>query len=226
VVAIVPVKSLRWGKSRLALPDEQRKTLALAFALDTIAALLATPVVAGVLVVSADADVVRRLRHTPVRLVPDDGSGLPAAIRAGSRAAASWMPERGVAVVPADLPCVCPEDVTQVLLSEQSADGAFVPDRTATGTTMLMSPPGRPAAAAYGRESAARHLALGLRRLDEAPVAARHDVDTLEDLRLAAVLGVGAQTVAALAGMAGFTEVRGTLNGTASALRRASWQTA
>jgi 2-phospho-L-lactate guanylyltransferase (CobY/MobA/RfbA family) len=91
---------------------------------------------------------------------------------------------------------------------------------------MLMSPPGRPAAAAYGRESAARHLALGLRRLDEAPIAARHDVDTLEDLRLAAVLGVGARTAAALAGMAGSTDVRGTLNGTASALGRASWQTA
>ena len=39
VTAVVPVKPLAMAKSRLALPVEQRRALALAFALDTVAAL-------------------------------------------------------------------------------------------------------------------------------------------------------------------------------------------
>jgi 2-phospho-L-lactate guanylyltransferase len=39
---------------------------------------------------------------------------------------------------------------------------------------------------------------MGLVVLDDAPARARHDVDTVDDLRAAQALGVGPQTAAAL----------------------------
>ena len=203
VTAVVPVKPLVLAKSRLALPADQRRALALAFALDTISALSGSPLVAGVLVVTSDPDVACCLRQHPVRLAPDEGTGLDSAVRGGIRVATSWRPSTGVAVVPADLPCLRADDVTLVLAGARPADGAFVPDRLTTGTTLLIYPPGRTAVAQYGPGSAARHRALGLRTLDDAPVRVRHDVDTLDDLQLAMTLGLGSKTAAVVAAMDG-----------------------
>ena len=199
MTAVVPVKPLALAKSRLALPADQRRALALAFALDTISALSGSPLVAGVLVVTADPDVKRSVREWPVRLAFEGGTGMQSAVRAGCRAAASWRPGAGVAVVPADLPCLLGDDVTHVLMCARSSDAAFVPDRAGTGTTMLVCTQGTTVVAQYGPRSAAKHRALGLRSLDDAPARARHDVDTLDDLRLAVTLGVGPETAAVLA---------------------------
>jgi len=77
----VPVKVLSLAKSRLALSAEQRRALALAFALDTVAALFGSPLVAAVVVVTADPDVKRGMRNHPVRLTDEDGAGLQTAVR-------------------------------------------------------------------------------------------------------------------------------------------------
>ena len=71
-----------------------------------------------------------------------------------------------------------------------------MPDRAGTGTTMVACEVGEAVVTRYGRESAARHTELGLQALRAAPVRARHDVDTLEDLRHAITLGLGASTAA------------------------------
>ena len=60
-----------------------------------------------------------------------------------------------LAVVPADLPCLSCDDVTQVLHLAQRAEGAFVPDWATTGTTFVVTAPGRPMVARYGPGSAA-----------------------------------------------------------------------
>ncbi|KQX69793.1 2-phospho-L-lactate guanylyltransferase [Angustibacter sp. Root456] len=198
VTAVVPVKPLALAKSRLALAPAQRQSLALAFAVDTVCALTGSPLVAGVLVVTADPIVSDRLRELGVRVAEDDASGLGAAVHHGLQVARRWTPDAGVAVVPADLACLRPDDVTQVLTAAQATRGAFVPDRAATGTTLLVQPTGHLAAAHYGPGSAARHRLMGLVALDDAPARARHDVDTVDDLRAAQALGVGPQTAAAL----------------------------
>lgn len=198
VTVVVPVKPLALAKSRLAVPADRRRALALAFAVDTVTSLSCSPLVAGVLVVTSDPDVARRVRQLGVRLVPDEGAGLGAALRSGTRVATAWRPGGGVAVVPADLPCLRPEDVTWVLTAGATGAGAFVPDRSRTGTTLVVYPPGRTAVTRYGPDSAARHRSLGLRPLDDAPVRARHDVDTLDDLRAARLLGPGPETLAAM----------------------------
>lgn len=198
MTAVVPVKPLRAAKTRLALPTVQRRSLALAFALDTIAALQASARIGEVLVVTADPDVVRRLRPLGVVLVPESGTGLRAAVADGVEAATATRPDAGVVVVPADLPCLRPEDVTRVLTSGAGPAGAFVPDLPGTGTTMLIHPPGRVVPTCYGPGSAAGHRALGLRRLTDAPIGARRDVDTAADLRAAEALGTGPETAAVL----------------------------
>lgn len=202
VTAVVPVKPLARAKSRLVLPDELRRALVLAFAGDTVAALSANPFVAGVVVVTTDPEVEQVLGAlASVRLLRDDGTGLCQAVHAGSRAASSWSPGTGVLVVPADLPCLVAADVTAVLVAGRRTDGAFVPDRSGSGTTLLLSHPGRQVVASYGPGSAARHRALGVHPLDDAPPGARLDVDTVADLRSAVTLGLGPQASAVLAGV-------------------------
>lgn len=73
-----------------------------------------------------------------------------------------------------------------------------MPDRSGTGTTVVVHQPGSVPATGYGPGSARRHLALGLLALPEAPAGARHDVDTLADLEAARRLGVGVRTAAVL----------------------------
>lgn len=194
--AVVPVKQLALAKSRLALPPDERLALALAFAVDTVSALCSSPLIAGVLVVTSDPVVVRRMGPLGVRVVPDGGAGLGPAVREGLRVAAAWRPRTGLAVVPADLPCLRADDVARVLTQAPADRGAFVPDRSTTGTTLVVCPPGRSATASYGPGSAARHRALGLHPLLDAPVRARHDVDTLDDVHEALLLGTGPATSA------------------------------
>ena len=197
VTAIVPVKPLGLAKSRLALAGEHRRALALAFALDTITALTESAYVVGVLVVTSDSAVARRVQRMGARVTDDRGAGLGAAVREGIRVVSACHPATGVVVVPGDLPCLSSQDVTDVLAEAGAGPagrGAFVPDRAGTGTTFVVQASGVPALTRYGPDSAARHRALGLRALDAAPAGARHDVDTLTDLRAAMALGAGSQT--------------------------------
>lgn len=209
VTAVVPVKRLDAAKSRLALPPGARRELALAFAVDTVEALVRCEDVGAVVVVTADPAVAARLRRPDlrgVRMAPDPVPGLVPAVHAGIRAATAWRPRAGVLVVPADLPCLRPADVAAVVSAPVGPGGAFVPDRAGTGTTLAHHPRGAYGVVAvpqYGPGSAARHAALGLRALVDAPVRARQDVDTLDDLHDAAVLGTGAATRAALSALAG-----------------------
>jgi 2-phospho-L-lactate guanylyltransferase len=200
VTAIVPVKALELAKSRLDLPDRSRRSLAVAFAQDTVSTLAAAPLVTAVVVVTSDPVVAQAVAPSGAQVVPDGGLGLDAAVGLGSAVATVARPGTAVLVVPADLPCLRAVDVARVLATALGTDGAFVPDRSGHGTTMVVVPAGRPVLTSYGDGSAVRHAALGLAVLRGAPVRARHDVDTLTDLDRAAALGLGAATTAVLAG--------------------------
>ena len=195
---VVPVKLLLLAKSRLDVPREQRQALALAFALDTLAALSASPEVGAVVVVTPDTGVELVLRDRGVHVVRDDGTGLRSAVFAGCRAAARLRLGARLAVVPADLPCLTADAVTRVLTEVTATDGAFVPDRAGTGTTVLLCPARGRLEPRYGPGSAGQHRSLGLPELADAPLRARLDVDTVEDLADALLLGVGPATACVL----------------------------
>ena len=77
---LLPVKVLARAKSRLAvLAGERRRELALALAADTVAAVLACPEVARVLVVTSDPVAGPLLASLGAVVVPDEPAGLDGA---------------------------------------------------------------------------------------------------------------------------------------------------
>lgn len=198
---MVPVKRLALAKTRLqSYGDAVRQDLALAFAIDVVAAGLACEVVAQVLVVTDDARAAAALAAVGARVVADSpDAGLNPALTHGAQLLRADR-DLGVATVSADLPAVRPADLAAALNAVPAGARAFVSDAAGTGTTLLAAPPGVALAPAYGSASRAGHLASGAVELAGAP-GLRLDVDTPQDLREALALGVGAATAAVAAGL-------------------------
>lgn len=198
-VVLVPVKSPRVGKSRLAaLGPAAREALALAFAEDTVAAASATPGVRRVVVSTGDRHVASRMRACGCDVVPDPG-GLNEALSEAARWAGQRWPGARLVALCGDLPALTSTDLAAALGAVAADDGAaVVVDHHGTGTTLYTAPydlfdP------RFGPGSAARHEEAGARALAEALTTLRLDVDDPEDLGRACALGVGARTAAALA---------------------------
>ncbi len=194
---VIPVKRLTLAKSRLRGPVTSE--VALAFARDTVAAAQATPLVDRVIVVTDDTLVRRTLAAQGALLRPDvRRGGLNEAIRSGSSYAVGVAGPHPVAVLPSDLPAVTPDQLQAALRAAGAAPRAFVPDWLGTGTTLLTTRDGvlEPQ---YGPGSAQAHSRSGAIRLDGDWPGLRRDVDTIEDLRAARLLGLGAATEAVLA---------------------------
>jgi 2-phospho-L-lactate guanylyltransferase len=192
-VVIVPVKPPARGKSRLdALPASQRRDLAAAFALDTVAAARRTPRVEAVLVVTDDFRFAADLRHGGCEVIPD---GVSDDLNATLRQAAAEAGRRWPGAVPvalcADLPCLTSDDLAAAL---DDVDGpVFVRDTAGTGTTMYAAPLAT-FDPAFGVDSAALHVAHGAREIGVPVPTLRLDVDEPVDLHHAVVLGVGSHT--------------------------------
>ncbi|SDS67788.1 2-phospho-L-lactate guanylyltransferase [Paraoerskovia marina] len=199
---VVPVKRLEHAKSRLhpALAGDLRRELARAFALDTLTAVLATPEVERVVLVSSEPTVVDRLAgDSRVRVVPDPGAGLRAAIGAGLGVIDRPV-HRGVLL--GDLPGLRAGDLSVGLRQAGSVRRAFVPDAEGTGTTLLAAVVGEELAPRFGSGSARAHERVGHVSLDDAPRRLRRDVDAPGDLEEVVRLGVGTHTAHVLAGLA------------------------
>ncbi|MEV7226533.1 NTP transferase domain-containing protein [Polymorphospora sp. NPDC051019] len=135
-VVVVPVKRLATAKSRLrgALADpgaEAHARLALAIALDTVAAVLACPPVDRVLVVTDDPIAGPALAALGASVVPDvPDAGLNAAVAHG----ASLATDRWVAALAADLPALRPADLAGAL--REALGGLTVGGPTVGGPTV------------------------------------------------------------------------------------------
>ena len=201
-VAIVPVKRLAQAKSRLAVPDRVRRTLAMAFAIDTISAVAGCPAVERVVVVTADPRVRRALAHKQL-LFAEEGrtAGLAAAVE--SARALTTEHGRGTVVVPADLPALTADDLERALERAVGHDAAFVRDARGDGTTLLVRAHASARKNAYGPASAARHAAAGFVELCGVAEGVSQDVDDLHDLDAASRLGVGPMTTALLSRLEG-----------------------
>jgi len=194
---LLPVKVLARAKSRLAvLAGDRRRELALALASDTVAAVLACPEVARVVVVTSDQVAGPLLAALGAVIVPDepadrsarsggsdslDGIGaagvlgdlgvqdaLNAALRHGAAVAARRWPGTGLAALTADLPAVSPAELAGALRDAASSPGpaAFVPDAAGVGTTLYAVRPGGEFRPLFGGASRARHAAAGATELD------------------------------------------------------------
>ncbi|MDI1289473.1 MAG: 2-phospho-L-lactate guanylyltransferase [bacterium] len=200
---VLPVKSLDRAKTRLD-PEGRRGALALAFFRDCLAAVVTSPRVGAVIVVTSD-QLISTIAAENGCTVVDDG-GQPGINAAAAWAAASTRAEAPVAVMVSDLPCLTPDALTEVLdvALREPTPTAFLVDADGTGTTMWLRSTGSGVNSQFGPDSAAAHRRSGAADLAAANLGpaiapARRDVDTDDDLARAVDMGVGAHTLAALA---------------------------
>ncbi|MET8143188.1 2-phospho-L-lactate guanylyltransferase [Sphaerisporangium sp. NPDC005288] len=193
---VVPVKTLIAAKTRLAAAaGPHRAALAVAIACDTVAAALACPAVARVVVVTGDPVPAEALSALGAHVVPDPQAGLNAALRAGAAHALGLAPDGPVGALQADLPALRPAELGVALAAAAEFDQAFVPDAAEVGTTFYGVRPGVAFRPRFGGESRARHLGGGAKELTpDGIVSVRTDVDTPADLAAALALGVGPRT--------------------------------
>ncbi|WP_055524280.1 2-phospho-L-lactate guanylyltransferase [Streptomyces graminilatus] len=202
---VIPVKPLDRAKSRLAdtAHDGLRPGLALAFAQDTVAAVLACPAVRDVAVVTDDALAARELAALGAAIVSDEPlGGLNAALAHGAAAVRRRLPDGPVAALNADLPALRPLELARVLDAAAGFPRAFLADAAAVGTTLLTARPGQELLPQFGPHSRIRHQESGAVELGLTSVnSVRQDVDTGDDLRAALALGVGTRTATAVEGL-------------------------
>lgn len=161
--AIVPVKPLRHGKSRLAgaLNEDQRTELNKALLQHTLETLAELRQVDGVLVISRDPHALKVAHGLGARTVQETGQPqLNMALKRATVVAQVYA-TRGVLVLPADLPLISKDDILELI---QRADEAPVvviaPDRHRRGTNaLLISPPGL-IEYDFGEDSFQRHCEL------------------------------------------------------------------
>ncbi|MFI9117946.1 2-phospho-L-lactate guanylyltransferase [Streptomyces bikiniensis] len=197
---VVPLKPLAVAKSRLAAAAgaRLRPRLALAFAEDTVGAVLECVRVREAVVVTDDPAAREVLAALGARVVPDaPAAGLNAALAHGARAVRSRRPHARVAALNADLPALRPAELARVLDAALAFPRAFLADAAEIGTTFLSAAPGVELAPAFGGASRLRHLSSGAVEIRLAEVdSVRRDVDTGEDLAAARELGLGPRTAA------------------------------
>ncbi|MEA3438995.1 MAG: 2-phospho-L-lactate guanylyltransferase [Chloroflexota bacterium] len=139
--AIVPVKPLQRGKSRLAgvLTQEEREKLNRNLLIHTLETLLEIPEIENVLVVSRDPSALSLARDFGARTVQEKGT--PRLNVALTRAAVvvREYTARGVLIIPADLPLITPQDVQAILAHAKDPPVVVVaPDRHRQGTNALL----------------------------------------------------------------------------------------
>jgi 2-phospho-L-lactate/phosphoenolpyruvate guanylyltransferase len=159
--AIVPVKPLRRGKSRLStiLSEDERERLNHNLFVHTIEVLQRVEAITDILVVSRDSNVLTEARELNVRTVTENGTPeLNNALRRASLFSKNFSTE-GILIVPADLPLMRSQDVSDFLDVRGIPPVAIIsPDRRGQGTNLLYTNPADLLTFSYGMDSFERHV--------------------------------------------------------------------
>lgn len=191
VIALIPVKSLRRGKSRLAavLDERERRALVIAMLRKVVKECAAHGSIHAVCVVTADDEIAAIAEALGAGVIAEgEEAGLSGAVLAGLDAAREAGASR-VLILPGDLPLLDQHELERIF--EASAGGArsvIVPCGRGDGTNGLLIPSLSDFAPDYGEASFARHFAH-LTELGLQPVALRLpgiavDIDEPDDLAL------------------------------------------
>lgn len=197
---VVPIKRLTVAKTRLSQSAEVRADLALAMALDTVAAARTAAAVDLVVVVTDEPTATQAVTSMGAVVVADEpDAGLNPALVHGARAAAASTPGLRIAALSSDLPALRPADLDGVLTAAMDHACCLVADADGTGTTLLAAEGVAAFSPRFGPASRRAHLDDGVYDItSSASPSLRRDVDTVDDLQAAADLGLGPQTAAAL----------------------------
>lgn len=158
--AIVPVKPLRRGKSRLAevFTTEERIDLNRQLLENTLNTLNKIAEIEHVLVVSRDQAALSLARDKGARTVQENGDpDLNIALTRATIVAKTYT-TRGVLIIPADLPLITPEDIYALLSKGVDPPVVVVaPDRHKNGTNALLVSPTGLIDYEYGPNSFEKH---------------------------------------------------------------------
>jgi 2-phospho-L-lactate guanylyltransferase len=188
--AIVPVKPLQLGKSRLSavLSDDERAVLNRTLFEQTLYTLQQTPEVSQTLVISSDSTALSIAREYGACTVLEEG--VPSLNGALTRATllAQNDATRGVLVLPADLPLLTKNDLSSFLaFLHEPPCVVIAPDRHDNGTNALLIAPACLIAYNFGPDSFKRHCADALKKGAKLEVVQNEniarDLDTPEDLK-------------------------------------------
>ncbi len=192
--AIVPVKPLRRGKSRLAhtLNEDERAELNSQLLKHTIETLKETAKVEAILVVSRDPKALAIAHDLGARTIREDGApDLNTALKRAT-AVAKMYTTNGVLILPADLPLISKEDIEKLIDTAKGHQRVVVitPDRHKNGTNALLVSPSGIINYDYGEKSFERHCQLAREagaHLEVCELASIElDLDLPEDLELVA----------------------------------------
>jgi 2-phospho-L-lactate guanylyltransferase len=189
--AIVPVKPLRRGKSRLAgtLTEDERTALNQELLEHTLKVLSTLKELDQVLVVSRDPQALIIARNHGAKTVQEDGQPHLNTALARATVMAQVHSIRGILVLPADLPLLTHDDV--LALIDRAAKPPVVviaPDRHGKGTNALLMVPSGQIEYDFGEGSFQRHCDRAIKsgaRLEivELPSLGL-DLDLPEDLEM------------------------------------------
>ena len=204
VHALIAVKDLARAKSRLAdaFAPADRERLVLAMLHDSLAAASQVEPIASLTVVTPDATVAQSAHQFGAAVYPepradssDDSQRLNEAL---SHAAADLRERLGAVdllALQADLPALRPSELTAAIKAANEHSRSYIVDHHGTGTSALLLHDSTTALEPkFGAASALRHAETGAHPLTGDWPGLRLDVDTVEDLRLAAELGLGVAT--------------------------------
>ena len=161
VWAIIPVKPLRRGKSRLAkvISAAERADLNHYLLEHTIKVLRTIDEIENILVISRDKEALALARDLGARTVQEYGSpGLNTALTRAVEIARNYE-TCGVLVLPADLPKLAADDLrTMLAFRDESPIVVIAPDRKKEGTNALLVCPPDLIEFNYGEGSYQKHM--------------------------------------------------------------------
>lgn len=206
VWAVVPIKERQRSKERLAplLSREMRGALMLAMIEDVLAALAATPAIAGIAVVTVDLAASRLAQRYGARILE---TGARDGHTGAVTAAALLLAEEGrgaMLTVPGDVPLVTPGELTSLTAAHSPAPSfTIAPSRDQQGSNAILCSPPDAVALRFGEDSFFPHLraaeACGIRPAVLRLPGIALDIDTPEDLAAFALQPVPTRTRAWLA---------------------------
>jgi 2-phospho-L-lactate guanylyltransferase len=181
---VILAKDATCAKTRLLLPPDQARHVAVLLAAATVRTVLSAQTVGAVLVVTSDpAIAVDALQAGADVVVEPYPLGMNRAAALVRRHAIAARPTAPVAIMVADLPRLTARDIDRVVEAFW-IDGRplFVTDRAGLGTTFMIHGPDCILGIGFGHNSASMHRRLGYGEALEAPSGLRTDLDCLEDL--------------------------------------------
>lgn len=189
--AIIPVKPLRRGKSRLAgvLSEDERALLNYSMLSNTLRTLASVPDVNVTLVVSRDQAALALAREYGARTLQEDAHpGLNTALKRATVIAQVYA-AMDILILPADLPLLSVDDVQELIrLADKPPVVVIAPDRREQGTNALLISPAGMFDYHFGPGSFQKHLQqaekLGFRKEICRLFSLGLDLDLPEDLEL------------------------------------------